>query len=158
MDIRIGYGFDTHKWQTGRKLILGGVDIPHDKGLLGHSDADALIHAIIDALLGALCLGDIGLHFPDTDPKYKDVDSMELLVYTMEFIEQKGYTISNIDCTIVADEPKMMPHIKAMQETLAPVLGVDTDRISIKATRTEGVVFQGNGGIVVMASALLIKN
>lgn len=158
MDIRIGYGFDTHQWQAGRKLILGGVEIPHDKGLLGHSDADALIHAIIDALLGALCLGDIGLHFPDTDPKYKDADSMELLVFTMEFIKQKGYRISNIDCTIVADEPKMMPHIKAMRETLAPVLQIDSDRVSIKATRTESVVFQGNGGIVVMASALLIHN
>lgn len=156
MDIRIGYGFDTHRWQEGRKLILGGIEIPHDKGLLGHSDADALIHAIIDALLGALCLGDIGHHFPDTDPKYKDVDSMILLKHTMNIISQKRYAISNIDCTIVADEPKMAPHIKKMRETLAPVLKIADDRISIKATRTEGVVFQGNGGLVVMATALLI--
>ena len=156
MDIRIGYGFDTHRWQEGRKLILGGIEIPHDKGLLGHSDADALIHAVIDALLGALCLGDIGHHFPDTDPQYKDVDSMILLQRTMEVIDKKRYAISNMDCTIVADEPKMAPYIQKMRETLAPALNIAVDRVSIKATRTEGVVFQGHGGLVVMATALLI--
>lgn len=154
-DIRIGYGFDTHRWQEGRQLILGGVEIPHDKGLLGHSDADALIHAIIDALFGALCLGDIGQHFPDTDPQYKDVDSTVLLKDAVAIIQKKGYSIGNIDSTIVADEPKMAPHIPKMREALAPVLGIDGDRISIKATRTEGVVFQANGGIVVMAAALV---
>ncbi len=156
-DIRIGYGFDTHRWQKGRKLILGGIEIPHDKGLLGHSDADALIHAIIDALFGALCLGDIGRHFPDTDPKYKDVDSKVLLKDAVTIIYDKGFTIGNIDSTVVADEPKMAPHIPKMRKTLAPIVGIAEDRISIKATRTEGVVFQGNGGIVVMAAVLLMN-
>ena len=153
--VRIGYGFDIHRWASGRRLILGGVEIPHDQGLLGHSDADALTHAIIDALLGALAMGDIGQHFPDTDPEYKDADSLQLLRRTMEWVEARGWRVGNVDATIVADEPKMAPHGPKMREKLAAALNVEPERVSVKATRTEGVLFQAVGGVVVIAVALL---
>lgn len=156
MKIRIGYGYDIHRFAEGRKLILGGVEIPHELGLLGHSDADALTHAIIDALLGALSMGDIGRHFPDTDPEWKDADSLELLRRTMGMIRDAGWSVGNVDCTIVADQPKMAPHALKMRENLSDILGTPLDAVSVKATRTEGVIHQATPGIVVMASALLV--
>ncbi|MGC9329331.1 MAG: 2-C-methyl-D-erythritol 2,4-cyclodiphosphate synthase [Candidatus Hinthialibacter sp.] len=155
MKIRIGYGFDVHRWAENRRLILGGVEIPHEMGLLGHSDADALTHAVIDALLGALALGDIGQHFPDTDPRFKDADSIELLKTTMILIRDAGYRVGNVDCTIVADAPKMAPHIRRIRRTLAGPLGIPEDQVSVKATRTEGVIFQPADGLLAMASILL---
>ncbi|MBI1387448.1 MAG: 2-C-methyl-D-erythritol 2,4-cyclodiphosphate synthase [bacterium] len=155
---RIGYGFDLHQWAEGRRLVLGGVEIPHEQGLLGHSDADALTHAIIDALLGALALGDIGKHFPDTDPQYKGCDSLDLLRSTMKMISARGYQVGNIDCTIVAERPKMAPHIPLMREKLAALLNVTIDEISIKATRTEHVLFEPEKGLLAMATALLYTN
>ncbi len=157
MTYRIGNGFDLHRWEYGRKLVIGGVEIKHDKGLLGHSDADALTHAIIDALLGALAMGDIGQHFPDTDPRFKDVNSIELLQTTMLLIKDAGYKIENIDCTIVADEPKFAPHVRRIRRTLAKPLGVSEDEVSVKATRTEGVIFQPEDGLLAMATVLLKK-
>jgi 2-C-methyl-D-erythritol 2,4-cyclodiphosphate synthase len=155
---RIGYGFDLHQWQTGRKLVLGGVEIEHHQGLLGHSDADALTHAIIDALLGALALGDIGQHFPDTDPRYKGINSLKLLSYTMDLIRKQNYRVGNIDCTIVTDAPKMAPHIPAIRETLAQQLDITSDQVSVKATRTEQVLFSAGDGLLAMATALLLKS
>ena len=136
---RIGLGYDLHKLVEGRDLIIGGVKIPYEKGLLGHSDADVLIHAIIDALLGALCLADIGTLFPDTDAKYKDADSVKLLVEVYNLVKSKGYKISNLDSNIVAQAPKMMPHISLMKEKLANVLELEVDCISIKAKTKEGM-------------------
>ncbi len=158
MNFRIGYGFDLHRWAENRRLVLGGVEIPHEVGLLGHSDADALIHAIIDGLLGALAMGDIGQHFPDTDPRFKDIDSMELLKTIMILIHDKGYRVVNIDCTIVTDAPKMAPHIRQIRRSLAKPLGVTEDEVSVKATRTEGVIFQPQDGLLAMATVLLQKN
>lgn len=134
---RIGQGFDIHKLTEGRKLILGGVEIPYNKGLLGHSDADALTHAIIDALFGALALGDIGTHFPDNDPQYKDIDSLILLKQACKLINEKGYTINNVDNTIFAQEPKMKPYISLMREKLAQAMEIDASVISIKAKTME---------------------
>ena len=134
---RIGQGFDIHKLAGKRKLILGGVEIPYSKGLLGHSDADALTHAIIDAMLGALALGDIGTHFPDNDPKYKDIDSLILLKDTQSLIKEQGYTINNIDCTIFAQEPKMKPYIPKIRESLAQALNINVSLISVKAKTME---------------------
>lgn len=134
---RIGQGFDIHKLAEKRKLILGGVEIPYSKGLLGHSDADALTHAIIDAMLGALALGDIGTHFPDNDPKYKDIDSLILLKDTQNLIKEQGYTINNIDCTIFAQEPKMKPYIPKIRESLAQALNINVSLISVKAKTME---------------------
>ena len=134
---RVGIGYDVHKLVTDRKLILGGVDIPHEKGLLGHSDADVLIHAIIDALLGALALDDIGTLFPDTDPKYKDIDSTILLKHVYELIQSKGYKIVNIDSNIIAQAPKMMPYIPKMKEVLCKILNTNPDDFSIKAKTKE---------------------
>ena len=153
---RIGFGYDSHQLVEGRALVIGGIEIPHHLGLAGHSDADVLTHAIIDALMGALALGDIGQHFPDTDPNYKDVNSLQLLQETMKLVEQKEYLVGNVDCTTVADEPKMAPHIPIMRETLAKVLKIEKDNVSIKATRTEGVLFQSQSGVVVLANALVI--
>ena len=135
--IRIGQGFDLHRLVEGRALILGGIKIPHTKGLLGHSDADVLIHAIIDSFLGALCLGDIGQHFPDTDPKYKDANSIDLLKIVLSLVENKNYKIGNIDATIQAQEPKLMPHIKTIRKNLAEVMNIVLDQISIKAKTYE---------------------
>jgi 2-C-methyl-D-erythritol 2,4-cyclodiphosphate synthase len=158
MNIRIGFGFDTHRLVEGRKLILGGIDIPHETGLLGHSDADALLHAICDALLGAANLRDIGFHFPDTDPQYKGADSRQLLAGTVQLLRARGWQTGNVDCTIVAEAPKMNPHVPAMQAVIAPLLGVSVDCVSIKATRNEGMDAIGNHeGIKVYAVALIEK-
>jgi len=157
--MRIGYGYDVHKLVEERKLILGGVDIPYEKGLLGHSDADVLVHAVIDAVLGALALGDIGKHFPDSDPKYKGIDSMLLLKETVAMMKEKGYSLGNLDATISAQAPKLMPHIPKMCQNLADAFGVSIDDISIKATTEEGLGITGGGkGMTATAVCLLKKN
>ena len=143
--MRVGMGYDVHKLTEGRKLILGGVDIPWEKGLLGHSDADVLIHAIMDALLGAAALGDIGKHFPDTDPRYEGISSIELLKKVGELLEEKGYVVENIDATIIAQKPKMAPHIPTMRENIAEALGIKISQLNIKATTEEGLGFTGQG-------------
>ncbi|MFZ2540047.1 MAG: 2-C-methyl-D-erythritol 2,4-cyclodiphosphate synthase [Oscillospiraceae bacterium] len=155
--MRIGHGYDVHRLVCGRKLILGGVDIPHEKGLLGHSDADVLVHAIIDALLGAAALGDIGLHFPDNDDSYKNADSIKLLIMVKKFISQKGYTISNIDATIIAQAPKMRPYIEQMRNNIANALGVSIGDINIKATTEEGLGFTGTLQGISVHSVCIIK-
>lgn len=156
--MRIGFGYDVHKLVPQRKLILGGVEIPHEKGLLGHSDADVLIHSIMDAILGALALGDIGKHFPDTDQAYKDINSMLLLKKVAELMQKEGYVLGNIDCTVCAQRPKLASHIEAMQKNIAGVLQTDTKNISIKATTTEGLGFPGREeGISAYAVCLLKK-
>ena len=143
MKIRVGFGCDVHQLVAGRDLWLAGIRLEHEKGLLGHSDADVLVHAICDALLGAANMRDIGYHFPDTAGEYKDVDSKLLLAQTIEIIATKGYKVGNIDATICAERPKLKAHIPAMQETLARVMGIDTDDVSIKATTTEKLGFTG---------------
>ncbi len=156
--MRIGFGYDVHKLVTGRKLILGGMEIPHEKGLLGHSDADVLVHSIMDAMLGALALGDIGKHFPDTDQSYKDINSMLLLETVRKLIQKEGYILGNLDCTICAQRPKLSPHIEAMRKNIADVLQTDVKNISIKATTTEGLGFPGREeGISAYAVCLLKK-
>ncbi len=142
---RFGMGYDVHQLVEGRKLIIGGVDIPFEKGLLGHSDADVLLHAISDALLGAAALGDIGKHFPDTDERYKGADSLKLLEEVGRLLAEKGYTVGNVDATIVAQKPKMAPNIPVMRENIARVLHVDVDRINVKATTEEHLGFTGSG-------------
>ena len=154
---RIGQGFDLHRLVEGRALILGGVKIEHTKGLLGHSDADVLIHAIIDSLLGALCLGDIGQHFPDTDLKYKDANSVELLKNVLELIEEKGYEIVNIDSTIQAQEPKLMPHIMVIRENLAKNMNINLDQISVKAKTYEKQDSIGKGEAIAVYCNTLLK-
>ncbi|MCC0647460.1 2-C-methyl-D-erythritol 2,4-cyclodiphosphate synthase [Clostridioides sp. ZZV15-6598] len=155
--MRIGLGYDVHKLTEERKLIIGGVEIPHDKGLLGHSDADVLIHAIMDSILGALALGDIGKHFPDTDEKYKGIDSMKLLEHVYNLITSKGYKIGNIDSTIIAQSPKMAPHIESMRKNIAKVLNTDIENINIKATTEEGLGFTGaKQGIASQSICLLL--
>lgn len=154
--MRIGEGYDVHRLVPERKLILGGVDIPYEKGLLGHSDADALLHALMDAMLGALALGDIGKHFPDTDPRYKGIDSRELLRHTAALIKEKGWQLGNADMTIIAQAPKMAPHIQTMRENIAADLDTDIDNISVKATTEEKLGFTGAGeGIAARAVVLL---
>ena len=154
--MRIGHGYDVHCLVAGRKLILGGVDIPWEKGLMGHSDADVLLHAISDAILGAIGEGDIGRHFPDTDPRYKGADSLRLLEDVMHLAGRKGYRLGNLDATIVAQRPKLAPHIPVMRENIAAVLEADIDRVNIKATTTEELGFAGRGeGIAAYAVALL---
>ena len=143
--MRVGTGYDVHRLVEGRKLIIGGVNIPYEKGLLGHSDADVLLHAIMDALLGAAALGDIGTHFPDNDNKYKDISSMKLLKETGRLLEEKLYVIENIDATIIAQRPKMLPHIQKMRENIAGVLGIQLNQINVKATTEEGLGFTGSG-------------
>ena len=143
--MRIGHGYDVHRLTEGRKLILGGVDIPYDKGLLGHSDADVLSHAIMDALLGAAALGDIGKHFPDTDPAYKGISSIKLLEKVGELLEENHVFIENIDATIIAQKPKMAPHIPTMRENIAEALGIKISQLNIKATTEEGLGFTGQG-------------
>ena len=155
--MRIGYGCDTHRLVDGRKLILGGVEIEHTKGLLGHSDADALCHSVIDALFGAANLGDIGSHFPDTDPKYKGADSIELLREAGRLIREAGYEIENIDSVIIAQKPKMAPHIVAMAARMAEALNIESERISVKAKTNEKMGFTGREeGIEVRAVCLLV--
>lgn len=154
--MRIGQGYDVHRLTEGRKLILGGVEIPYEKGLLGHSDADVLIHAVMDALLGAAALGDIGQHFPDTDPAYKGISSVKLLTHVMELLRQHHFAVGNVDAVIIAQKPKMAPHIPQMRKNLAQAMGVEEDRINIKATTEEGLGFTGRGeGIASQAICLL---
>ena len=154
--MRIGHGYDVHKLVEGRKLIMGGVEIPYEKGLLGHSDADVLLHAISDALLGAAALGDIGKLFPDTDPQFKGADSLVLMAEVYRQIKEKGYKVVNIDATIIAQRPKMRPHIDAMRANIAKTLDVDVDCINVKATTEEGMGFTGEGmGISAHAVCLI---
>jgi len=154
--MRIGHGYDVHKLVEGRELILGGVNIPYEKGLLGHSDADVLTHALMDALLGACALGDIGKLFPDSDSAYKGADSIELLRKVCALICSKGYSISNVDCTVLAQRPKLAPHIPQMREILSSAMGIELDMVSVKATTEEGLGFTGEGlGIAAHAVALI---
>ncbi|MCM1553207.1 MAG: 2-C-methyl-D-erythritol 2,4-cyclodiphosphate synthase [Butyrivibrio sp.] len=154
--MRIGMGYDVHRLVENRELVLGGVKIPYEKGLLGHSDADVLLHAIMDALLGAAALGDIGKHFPDTDPAYQGADSLLLLGKVGELLQGEGFLIENIDATIIAQAPKMRPYIDAMQENIARTLGVDIRQINVKATTEEGLGFTGTGeGISAQAICML---
>jgi 2-C-methyl-D-erythritol 2,4-cyclodiphosphate synthase len=151
-------GYDVHKLVEDRKLILGGVEIPYEKGLLGHSDADVLLHAIMDALLGAAALGDIGKHFPDTDPKYKGISSIRLLEHVGQLLEERGYIIENIDATIIAQKPKMAPHIPQMKANIAKTLHLEEDQVNVKATTEEGLGFTGSGeGISSQAICCLQK-
>ena len=143
--MRVGLGYDVHKLVEGRDLILGGVTIPYEKGLLGHSDADVLVHAIMDALLGATALGDIGKHFPDTDEQYKGISSIKLLSHVGKLLEEKLYIIENIDATIIAQRPKMLPHIPEMRKNIADTLGLEVDQVNVKATTEEGLGFTGSG-------------
>lgn len=154
---RIGQGFDLHKLVEGRKFILGGVEINYDKGLLGHSDADALVHSIIDAMFGALNLGDIGTHFPDNDSRYKDIDSLVLLKQAKEIIKEQGYEINNLDNTLLVQEPKMKPYIPLMREKLATVLEIDENLISIKAKTMEEQDSVGNKKSVAVHSVILLR-
>ena len=154
--MRIGMGYDVHRLIEGRKLVMGGVEIPYEKGLLGHSDADVLLHAIMDALLGAAALGDIGKHFPDTDPAYKGVSSVKLLEHVGALLEENLFLIENIDATIIAQAPKMRPHIDAMRENIAQALGITVEQVNVKATTEEGLGFTGTGeGISAQAICLL---
>jgi 2-C-methyl-D-erythritol 2,4-cyclodiphosphate synthase len=158
-DIRIGNGYDVHRLVEGRKLILGGVEVPHSMGLDGHSDADALAHALCDALLGALGAGDIGAYFPDTDPKWKGISSLLLLKEVMRMCREKGFQLANVDSVIVAQKPKLAPHLAEMKKNIASSLEVEIDQINIKATTTEKLGFAGREeGIAAYAVALLIKN
>ena len=155
---RIGNGYDVHRLVTGRDCIICGVNIPSPLGLKGHSDADVALHALADAILGAAALGDIGRHFPDTDPRWKGADSRMLLRHVVGLVGQKGYSIGNVDITIIAQFPKMAPHIEAMRQNVADDLGIDIDAVSVKATTTERLGFTGRGeGIAAQASALLLK-
>lgn len=156
--MRVGLGYDVHKLVLDRPLIMGGVEIPFEKGLLGHSDADVLIHAIMDSILGAAALGDIGKHFPDTDSKYKNISSLELLKHVKSLIEDNGFSIGNIDATIIAQKPKMSPHIQKMRENISSILGIELNQINIKATTEEGLGFTGSGcGISAQSIALLLN-
>ncbi len=157
--MRIGFGYDVHTFSENRKLILGGVDVPHTFGLLGHSDADVLVHAIMDSLLGAAALGDIGKHFPDTDPKYKGADSLELLKYVGNILSKNGYKVGNIDSTVVAQAPKLAPYIDQMRQNIADSLCIDISLVSVKATTTEHLGFEGRKeGISASAVALIVNN
>jgi 2-C-methyl-D-erythritol 2,4-cyclodiphosphate synthase len=153
---RIGTGYDIHRLVEGRKLVLGGVEIPFEKGLLGHSDSDVLTHAICDALLGAAALGDIGTHFPDSDPRWAGVSSLEFLAHAVELITERGYSIANIDATVLAERPKLRPHIQAIRERLASVLSVDADRINVKAKTNEGLGSIGRNEAMAAQAVVLI--
>ena len=156
--MRIGQGFDAHALVAGRRLVIGGVDIPHEKGLAGHSDADVLIHAVCDALLGAAGLGDIGMHFPDSDARYKDIDSRKLLFEVRQLVRERGFHVANVDATIIAQAPRMAPHIPAMRANLASDLGIAVDAVNVKAKTTEKLGFVGRGeGIAAEAIALLLQ-
>ena len=155
--MRVGFGYDVHKLVEDRKLILGGVEIPYEKGLLGHSDADVVTHALMDALLGAAALGDIGKHFPDTDPEYKGANSIKLLEYVVKLLDNKGYKINNVDCTIIAQKPKLAPYIESICEIYAKAMGIETDCVNVKATTTEKLGFEGRGeGISACAVCTII--
>lgn len=156
--MRIGHGYDVHRLVEGRDLILGGVKIPYEKGLLGHSDADVLLHAVSDALLGAAALGDIGRHFPDTDPAYKGADSLKLLACVVEKIRAEGYKVTNVDVTIIAQKPKLMSYISQMQENVANTLGVTLSQVNIKATTEEHLGFTGDGSGMSCHAVCLLEN
>jgi 2-C-methyl-D-erythritol 2,4-cyclodiphosphate synthase len=159
MNIRVGNGLDVHALVSGRNLVLGGVTIPFERGLKGHSDADALLHAICDAVLGALGEGDIGAHFPDTDPRYKDADSRILLRTIWQRAVAEGYSLGNVDATVVAEAPRLAPYIRQMTANIASDLGAGIEQVNVKATTTEGLGFAGRGeGIAALATVLLIKN
>jgi 2-C-methyl-D-erythritol 2,4-cyclodiphosphate synthase len=158
MTMRIGTGYDVHRLVEGRKLIIGGVDIPYDKGLLGHSDADVLLHAVCDALLGAAGLGDIGRHFPDTDHRFKGISSLKLLGEVDRLLEETGFRVNNIDATIVAERPKMAPHIAAMAANIAAAVRIDASAVNVKATTTEGLGFAGRGEGIASYAACTIVN
>ena len=154
--MRIGMGYDVHRLTEGRKLILGGVEIPYEKGLLGHSDADVLIHAVMDALLGAAALGDIGKHFPDTDEQYRGISSIVLLKHVAALLEENCFVIENIDATVIAQRPKLLPYMEQMRANIGDALGLETDRVNVKATTEEGLGFTGSGeGISAQAVCLL---
>lgn len=156
--MRIGHGYDVHRLVEGRKLIIGGVEIPWEKGLLGHSDADLLLHAVTDAILGALALGDIGKHFPDTDPAFKDADSMKLLAHCVAMAKERGYRLGNLDVTIVAQKPKLATYIPTMRQNLADVCSAGLDQINVKATTEEWLGFTGNGeGMAAHAVVLMLQ-
>lgn len=158
-DLRIGHGYDVHRLVEGRKLILGGVEIPHSVGLLGHSDADVLTHAVMDAVVGALGLGDIGKHFPDTDPQFKDADSLKLAAHICSIMEERRYTIGNIDATVIAQAPKLAPYIADMRTHLAHVWHTTPDRVNVKATTEEKLGFTGaKEGIAAHAVCVIVKN
>ena len=158
LNFRTGFGFDVHAFAEGRKLIIGGVEIPFDKGLEGHSDADVLLHAICDAMLGALALGDIGLHFPNTDERWKDVDSAVLLKNVNELINSKGYELGNLDCVLAMEKPKISPYVEQIRNRISEMLNADVEQISIKATTTEKLGFVGRAeGVVSFATVLLAK-
>ena len=154
--MRVGIGYDVHRLSEGRKLILGGVEIPFELGLLGHSDADVIVHAIMDALLGAAAMGDIGQHFPDTDPEYEGISSILLLEKVAQLLKENHYSVGNIDAVIIAQRPKMMPYLEQMRKNTAAALGIEEGRVSIKATTEEGLGFTGRGeGIAAQAVCLL---
>ncbi len=158
LNFRTGFGFDVHAFAENRKLIIGGIEIPNDKGLEGHSDADVLIHAICDAMLGALSLGDIGIHFPDTEVKWKNADSAVLLKNVNELIQAKGYELGNLDCVLAMEKPKISPYVDRMKNRIAEILSVDSDQISIKATTTEKLGFVGRAeGVACFATVLLMQ-
>ena len=154
--MRIGHGYDVHRLVEGRKLIMGGVNIPYEKGLLGHSDADVLLHAIMDALLGAAAMGDIGKHFPDKDPQYAGADSMMLTRHVARLLRDAGYSIVNIDATVIAQAPKLAPHIPTMRQNIATALGIEIDRVSVKATTEERLGFTGDGSGISAHAVCLI--
>lgn len=157
--MRIGFGYDAHRLVSGRQLKLGGVDIPYKKGLDGHSDADVLAHAVMDALLGAAALGDIGKYFPDTDNKWRNANSMELLETIVEMLFTQGWRVENIDCTVVAERPKLAPFVPKMKENLAIAMNIEESRVSVKATTTEGMGFTGKGeGIEAYVVVLIVRN
>ena len=155
---RIGTGYDVHRIAEGRKCMIGGVEIPHDKGLLGHSDADVLLHAIMDAMLGALALGDIGKHFPDNDGEYKNIDSKILLKKVYELIKAEGYEMNNIDSTVICEQPKLKDHIDKMRQTIADILQTDVNNISVKATTTEKLGFEGRGEGIAAEAVVMLRS
>lgn len=156
MIFRTGFGYDSHRLVEGRPFMLGGIEIPFHKGGMGHSDADVLLHAISDALLGAVALGDIGLHFPDTDPKWKDADSRKLLAHVVGLLKERGWQVVNMDCTVVLEQPKLRPHVDAMREVIAGLLDVDVDAVSVKASTNEKMGFTGRGeGVMALATVLV---
>ena len=158
IDLRTGIGFDVHAFAEGRKLILGGIEIEHDKGLAGHSDADALLHAITDALLGSISVGDIGTHFPDDDPRYKNADSTIFLKRASELIRSRGYFVNNIDAVVMLQQPKISPYVQKMKEKISKILDIGSERVSIKATTTEKLGFVGREeGVSVMAIATVVR-
>lgn len=157
MNIKIGIGFDVHALVEGRPLVLGGITVPFEKGLKGHSDGDALLHAIADAMLGACALGDIGQHFPDTDPKFKDADSADLLASVVKLVSKKGFKPMNVDANVIAQRPKLTPHIEAMRARISEILGIPTDDVSVKARTAEGMGEIGEGRAIAVQAAVLVS-